>query len=175
MFFISTHRADGRWRARRPHKLLAYGLVLSGATAGFALSADGVSLARAGNEAEIAGVESLNESTYLNLTTVSGKKIAGRGRAVGTVAGVGSANLALVSGTTAVGEFSGGGSGGSVSGRFVASYRVSGAVSYFTGSVTSLHGTGRYAGARDLGIKFTGSMNRVRLTMSLNATGKWQR
>lgn len=161
------NRAAGWLRVR----LLACGMLLAGTATG--LGAMGVALAHGAPSARTAGAESLNESTYLNLTKVSGNKIAGRGRAVGTIVGTGAANMTLVSGTKAVGEFTGGNSHGSVSGKFVASYRVSGAVSYFTGSVTSVHGSGKYSGAYGLGIKFSGSMNRVKLTMSLTVAGKW--
>jgi hypothetical protein len=154
---------------------IANGLLLLAASAAFACAGEGIPLAQASSHATAARAESLSENTYLNLTTVSGKKIAGRGRATGTVAGSGSASLTLISATKAVGEFSGGSSGGSISGKFVATYRVAGAMSYFTGTVTSVRGTGRYSGARALGIKFSGSMNRVKLTMTLSAKGKWQR
>lgn len=123
----------------------------------------------------ISRVEALNEHSFLHLTYVKGNRIAGRGQVSGTVAGSGSAQLTLVGANHAVGEFNGSNSSGSVSGRISASYRVAGAVSYFAGSVTGMHGTGKYAGARSLSIRFSGTLNRPKLTLAMSAVGDWQR
>jgi hypothetical protein len=181
MYVNGVRHESGGGRVNRVNVLLVSGLLAAGA-----MVLGGTSPARsmvpssrytpAGTQiAKAAGAETLDEHTNLRLTEVKGNKIAGQGQASGTVAGAGSAHLTLVNGSRAEGEFSGGSSGGSVVGKFVASYRVSGAVSYFTGTVTSLRGKGRYTGAHSEGIKFSGSLNRVKFTMSLTAAGKWHK
>jgi hypothetical protein len=148
-------------------------LSASVALLGFALASSALAGGTT-SRAKVAGAQTINEYTYLRLTYVKGNRIAGRGSASGTVIGTGSANLTLVTASRAVGEFTGGNPGGSVRGKIVASYRVAGVSTYFNGTVTSVSGTGRYAKARSLGIKISGTMNRAKLTLTMTAAGRWQ-
>lgn len=178
-------RIDPRPRLPRTGRPVRHGLLLCAAVTGCVLAGGGTSSAngtwrgkrpvRGVHTGWMSRAEALNERSYLHLTYVRGNRIVGHGRASGTVAGNGSAQLTLVGANRAVGEFSGSNSRGSVSGRISASYRVAGAVSYFSGSVTSIHGTGKYAGARSLSIRFSGTLNRPKLTLTMSAVGVWQR
>jgi hypothetical protein len=171
----------GAKRARIP---LVVGVLLSCTVLGVELIAGSSSSARLAGAssahsvagswlAVAAGTETLNESVDLHVNKLDGNDIAGQGRASGTIAGSGSAHLTLVNGSHASGEFTSSSSHGSVTAKFSATYRTSGELSYFTGSVTGVRGSGRYAKASSAGIKFTGALNRVKLTMTLSATGKW--
>lgn len=178
-------RIDPTTRRPRTGRLVGNGLLLCAVVTACALAGGGTSSAngpvqgkrpgRGSHAGRMSRVEALDEHSYLHLTYVKGNRIAGHGQASGTVPGSGSAELKLVGADRAVGEFSGGNPGGSVSGRISASYRVAGAVSYFSGRVTSLHGTGRYAGARSLNIEFSGTLDRPKLTLTMSAVGGWQR
>jgi len=101
--------------------------------------------------ARVAGVESLNEVMHLHITSAKGQRIAAQGTATGTIAGSFSFKLFLSSASRASAEFSGSNSRGTVHGSGAASYRVAGAVSYYTGTVSSITGTGHYGHARARG------------------------
>jgi hypothetical protein len=170
--------------AKRVRIALVAGVLLACAMLGVGLIAGSSSSARGARtystrsmagewRAGAAGTETLNESVSLRVNKLDGNDIAGQGRASGTIAGSGSAHLTLVNGSHASGEFTSSSSHGSVTARFSASYRTSGELSYFTGSVTGVRGSGRYARASSAGIKFSGVLNRVKLTLTLSATGKW--
>jgi hypothetical protein len=171
---IHRNHAAWRWPAAASAMLLLGSMVVLASLGSVAAQAGGDD-AQPGIAARAASTETLSEHSNLHLTYVKGNKIEGRGSASGTVAGSGSVRLMLTSANHAVGEFSGGSARGSISGSISASYRVSGAVSYFTGTVTSVHGTGRYASARSISINFSGQLNRSKLTLTMTATGSWRR
>jgi hypothetical protein len=125
-------------------------------------------------QARTAGVESLNEVMHLSITSAKGQRIAAQGTATGTIAGSFDFKLFLSSASRASAEFSGSNSHGTVHGSGTASYRVSGAVSYYTGTVSSITGTGRYAHAQSEGLQFSGTLNRRSFEVTIRVQGKWR-
>jgi putative drug exporter of the RND superfamily len=121
-----------------------------------------------------AAVRSLDETMHLRIEKASGKRLSAAGTASGTVAGRGSFDLILSNGSRAAVTFSGHNRHGTISGTGVATYRVSGAISSFSGRVTSLDGSGRYAHAESLGIGFSGTVNRRTHVVKMRLRGKWR-
>jgi hypothetical protein len=115
----------------------------------------------------------ISENEFFHVKEVTEDYITGGGLASGTVAGVGSTKMNLLNATNADGEFTSGQGHNTVTAKFTAIYSISGKLAHFKGTVTSLHGTGSYAGAVGIGIKFLGTMNRVKDTMTMSATGEW--
>jgi hypothetical protein len=156
--------------------LLIAGLILSCAAASVVLF--DVESSHAGGAANVRGAkaaktETLNESFHLHLTKVKGDKIEAQGKGTGTITGNVTFNLTLVTASRATAEFGGTNSSGTMSGSGTGNYHVAGAISYFTGNVTSVHGKGRYSGVANLGIKLSGSVNRKTYEMSMTMQGKW--
>lgn len=120
-----------------------------------------------------ARVESINETLSLDISSIKGNTIYGHGRTSGAIAGSGSFDLTLQNASRATASFSGANSRGGVAGSGTGHYRVSGALSYFTGSVSSLRGSGGYSGAKSLGISVSGTINRQTFTMTVTMHGKW--
>jgi hypothetical protein len=123
--------------------------------------------------AQASGVKSLDELMNMRIKKVKGKRVAARGSATGTVEGKVDFNLVITNGSHATASFHGENAHGTISGTGVASYRVDGAVSYYTGTVTSLTGTGRYAHADERGISFSGTVNRRSYAVIMHLRGKW--
>lgn len=123
--------------------------------------------------AEASRVRSLDETMHMRIKEVKGKRVSARGSATGTVVGKGSFNLVLSNGSHAEATFSGHNSHGTIGGTGVASYRVAGAISYYSGQITSLHGTGRYAHAASRGIRFSGTVNRRTYRVTMHLQGRW--
>lgn len=123
--------------------------------------------------AEASKVKNLDETMNMQITKVKGKRVSAKGRAVGSVAGKGSFKLVLSNGSRATATFYGHNSHGTISGTGVASYRVDGAISYYSGRITSLEGTGRYARASSRGIAFSGSVNRRTYRVKMHLRGQW--
>ena len=127
----------------------------------------------AGSLARAAGTRNLDELMSMKLTDVDGKRVSALGNSSGTVAGKVSFKLVLSNGSHAAATFHGRNAHGTITGTGVARYRVSGAVSYYTGTVTSLTGTGAYAKAAERGISFSGSVNRRTYRVTMHLLGKW--
>jgi hypothetical protein len=123
--------------------------------------------------AEASAVKSLDELMRMRIKKVKGKRVSAKGRSVGTVVGKVSFNLVLTNGSHATARFFGSNAHGTISGTGVASYRVAGPVSYYSGKVTDLSGTGRYAHAATRGIKFSGSVNRKSYKVTMHLRGSW--
>jgi hypothetical protein len=121
-----------------------------------------------------ARVEDINETLSLNISSIKGNTIYAHGRSSGTIAGSGSFNLTLLNASRATAAFSGANSHGGVAGTGTGHYRVSGALSYFTGSVSSLRGSGGYSGAKPLAISVSGTVNRQTYTVTIAMHGKWE-
>ena len=90
--------------------------------------------------AEASAVKNLDETMYMRITKVKGKRVSAKGKAVGSVAGKGSFKLVLSNGSRATATFYGHNSYGTISGTGVAGYRVDGAISYYSGRITGLEG-----------------------------------
>lgn len=123
--------------------------------------------------AEASTVKNLDEFMHMRIKKVKGKRVSARGVAIGTVAGKGSFKLVLTNGSRASATFYGHNSHGTISGTGVAHYRVSGAISYYGGKITSLQGTGRYAHASPRGITFSGTVNRRSYKVKMHLRGRW--
>jgi hypothetical protein len=130
-------------------------------------------LAQHGPSARAARIETINETLSLKISSIKGNTIYGHGSSKGAIAGTGSFNLTLQNASRATATFSGASSRGGFAGSGTGNYRVSGALSYFTGSVNSLRGNGGYAGAKTLGISVSGTVNRQTFTMTITLHGKW--
>lgn len=123
---------------------------------------------------EASTVGNLDQTMHLRIEKVKGKRVTAGGRTVGTVAGKGSFTLVLSNGSHAVATFHGRNAHGSISGTGVANYRVAGAISYYSGRITSLQGTGRYAHVASLGIELSGTVNRRTYEVTMHLRGKWR-
>ncbi len=123
--------------------------------------------------AKAARTETLNESFHLHLTKVKGNKLYAEGKSTGTIVGAVTFDLTLVTASRATANFIGTNSSGSMTGVGTGSYRVSGSMSYFSGNVTSVHGSGRYGRVANLGIKISGTVNRKTFEMSMTMHGNW--
>jgi hypothetical protein len=123
--------------------------------------------------ARTAGAETLNELLSMRITSAKGKKVSARGSSSGSVVGPVSFNLVLSSASRASVEFYGTTSGGTLGGTGTASYRVAGPISYFTGTVTGTHGSGKYAHVYSQGITFSGTVNRKTYEVTVRMRGKW--
>jgi hypothetical protein len=113
------------------------------------------------------------ESLRMRITKKHGNHLTAKGRTEGTVNAKASLRLHLISGSKARATFFGHNSHGTLSGTIAARYRVSGAVSRYTGKITSLAGTGQYAHAKSLGISFSGTVNRRSHRVTGTLTGRW--
>lgn len=154
---------------RRP---LAIWLVTLFATFTVTYIAPGTPSANAGASAR-ASSQSFEESLHMRLTKKHGNRLKAKGRATGTVDTKGSLKLHLITGSKARATFYGQNSHGTLSGTIAARYRVSGAISRYTGKITSLTGTGQYAHAKSLGITFSGTVNRRSHKVTGTLTGRW--
>jgi hypothetical protein len=133
----------------------------------------GASGAGSSARAEASTVKNLDEFLHMRIKKVKGKRVSARGIAIGTVAGKGSFRLVLSNGSRAGATFHGHNSHGTISGTGVADYRVSGAISYYSGKITSMTGTGRYANASPRGIVFSGTVNRRSYKVRMHLHGRW--
>lgn len=109
----------------------------------------------------------------MRITKKSGQRVAAKGNASGTIDGKVSLKLHMVTGSKATATFYGQSSRGSISGSGVAKYHVSGAVSYYTGKITNLDGTGKYAHASSRGISLSGTVNRRTYDVKMSLSGRW--
>lgn len=123
--------------------------------------------------AQASTVKSLDEVLSMRIKKVKGKRVSAKGVATGSVPGKGSFKLVLSNGSSASATFHGHNSHGTISGTGVASYRVAGAISYYSGKITGLEGTGRYAHASARGIKFSGTVNRRTYKVKMHLRGHW--
>jgi hypothetical protein len=140
---------------------------------GFVLLGLAAALSLHSGWAEAAGTRSLDEVMHMHIKEVKGKRVSARGTATGTVLGKCSFDLVLSNGSRAAATFYGHNSHGTISGTGVAAYRVAGAISYYSGRVTGLRGTGRYAHAASRGIAFSGSVNRRTYEVKMHLQGRW--
>jgi hypothetical protein len=123
--------------------------------------------------AQASPAKSFEVTLQAKITKKSGNRVAARGRATGTVAGTASIRFILVNSSQATIRFSGEDASGTLSGTGVAKYFVSGAVSTYTGTITKLEGTGRYADAASRGISFSGTVNRLTYKVKADLSGEW--
>ena len=102
-----------------------------------------------------------------------GSNLSAKGSASGSVDGKVSFKIHTVSGSKATASFYGHNFHGTISGTGVAKYNVSGAVTYYTGKIKTLTGTGKYAHASSDGISLSGTVNRRTYDVKMTLTGRW--
>ncbi|MGN6664379.1 MAG: hypothetical protein ACTHK6_09295 [Solirubrobacterales bacterium] len=117
--------------------------------------------------------QNFEESLGMRIKKKHGNRLTAKGGASGTVDAKATLKLHLITGSKARATFFGRNSHGTLSGTIAARYRVSGAISRYTGRITSLTGTGRYAHAKSLGISFSGTVNRRSHKVTGSLTGRW--
>jgi hypothetical protein len=100
----------------------------------------------------------LDETGHLHLTSKHGFTLNEEGPASGTFAGTIYVHLTLVSTTRAGAEVNIYVAGGSISARASASYRRSGPLVTFSGSMSIASGEGSYRGVRGAGLSFSGQI-----------------
>jgi hypothetical protein len=115
---------------------------------------------------------SINESATLKIVHQEYHKVEARGRASGTFNGPMTLHYSIDSGERSSSSFISYPSGGRMYGGAESTYRVSGANSYFTGTVTINGGSGAYKNAYGTHIHITGTLERWRLLLSIHITGK---
>jgi hypothetical protein len=101
---------------------------------------------------------SLNETGHLRLTRKHDFTLYERGSATGTIAGTIYVRLTAVSSSRVTVAVSIQPPGGSISGNGSGSYRRSGTIASFSGSMSFGGGTGRYRGVHGSGLSFSGTI-----------------
>lgn len=137
------------------------------------LSASGV-LGSAGADAAVAHGSrsiSLSDSGRLHLTSHHGFTLNEQGTASGTIAGTIYIHLHVVSTNHVTAEVSIYPKGGSLTGLASASYRPSGAVASFTGTMNIARGTGSYSHASGSGLSFSGTIRRSNDAVTVRVAG----
>jgi hypothetical protein len=129
-------------------------------------------VAWAGTAGRAAGTLSLSETGHLHLTSHHSFTLNEQGSTSGTIPGTIFIHLNVVSTNHVTAEVSIYPSGGSLTGEASASYRPSGAVATFSGTMTVERGTGRYKGAHGSGLSFSGSIQRSNDAVTVHVSGR---
>jgi hypothetical protein len=108
--------------------------------------------------ARAARTVSLNETGHLHLVRKHDFTLYERGSASGTVTGTIYVRLTAVSSSRVTVSVSINPSGGSISGSGSGSYRRSGTIASFAGSMSFAGGTGKYKGVHGSGLSFSGTI-----------------
>ncbi|HLM86034.1 MAG TPA: hypothetical protein VK272_07600 [Solirubrobacteraceae bacterium] len=132
--------------------MLAFGLSIA------ASSFRALAAAAAGPPARAARTISLNETGRLHLTSKHNFTLNEVGSASGTAAGTIYVHLTAVSSSRVTAEINIYPHAGSISGRGTGSYRRSGETASFSGSMSIVGGTGRYARIHGSGLSFSGTI-----------------
>jgi hypothetical protein len=119
-----------------------------------------------------ASTYSLSDSAHLRLTSHRGLTLNEQGTASGTIAGPIYIHLKVASTNRVTAEVSLYPSGSSITGEASASYRPSGGVATFTGTMSIVRGTGRYDHASGSAISFTGSIRRLNDAVTVRVSGR---
>jgi hypothetical protein len=122
--------------------------------------------------ARSAGTVSLSDSARLHLTSHHSFTLNEQGSASGTIAGTIYIHLTVASTNRVTAEISIYPSGGSITGKASASYRPSGAVASFAGTMSVVRGSGRYNGAHGSGLSFTGTVQRSNDAVTVRVSGR---
>jgi hypothetical protein len=120
----------------------------------------------------MASTVSLSDSGHLHLTSHHSFTLNEQGSASGTISGTIYIHLNVVSTNRVTAEVSIYPSGGSITGHATATYRPSGAVATFAGTMTVVRGTGHYAGASGSGLSFTGTVQRQNDAVTVHVSGR---
>ena len=118
--------------------------------------------------------ERLTESGTLRITRAAGFVVEASGQVTGTLHGVLSLRLTLVSTSRLTATFTGHPRNGTLSGQGAGSYHLVGAVARFGGVATITGGSGAYARASGGGIQVNGTMNRQKKIVTLQVAGNFR-
>ena len=169
-----THRVKACTpeRALQRHRLSARpSALVAESLAALVLAAVGTTSALA-ERAHAAGTVALNDSSRLHLTSHHGFTLNEQGSASGTISGTIYIHLHVVSTNRVTAEVNIYPSGGSVTGYATASYRSSGAIASFSGTMSVTRGTGRYNGSHGAGLSFSGSVQRANDAVTVHVSGR---
>jgi hypothetical protein len=122
--------------------------------------------------ARVAGTLSLNDTAHLHLTSHHSFTLNEQGSASGTIAGTIYIHLNVVSTNRVTAEVNLYPSGSSITGYATASYRPSGGVASFNGTMSVTRGTGRYDHAHGSGLSFSGTIQRTNDAVTVHVSGR---
>ncbi len=163
--------------------LSTVGLLVCGALAGVLFCGVGRShatgvaeLAHRMTSAQAAKIESVNETVSMRVTKIQNTTINAEGRSsTGLIVGSLNFDLTLLNASHGKANFVAASSSGTVRGVGLSNYHASGATAYFKGTITSLVGTGKYAHFKDLGMSYSGTLNRRLYRVSVTLVGRVSR
>jgi hypothetical protein len=130
------------------------------------------SMAVAQPSARSAGTIALSDSASLHLTGHHGFTLNEAGTATGTISGRIYIHLTVTSTNRVSAEVNLYPSDGSVTGYATASYRPSGALATFNGTMSVARGSGRYNHASGSGLSFSGSVRRTNDAVTVHVNGR---
>src|ERR1700683_554389 len=157
-----TPQRAGAARVRRGLSMIAI------AIAALAL-ADGSARAATAHAADTV---SLNDNAHLHLTSHHSFTLNEQGAASGTISGTIYIHLTVASTNRVTAEVDLYPSGGSITGYAIASYRPSGGVATFSGTMTVERGSGRYDHAHGSGLSFSGTIQRANDAVNGHVSGR---
>jgi hypothetical protein len=114
----------------------------------------------------------LSERGRLHDTGGRGRTLNAEGSASGTIAGAIYIHLMLATLSRVTAEVNIYPSRGSLSGYASARYRLAGPYVSFSGTMSIARGTGRYAGARATGLRFSGTIRRSDEAIAVDVSGE---
>jgi hypothetical protein len=125
-----------------------------------------------GATARVARSLSLNDSGRLHLTSHKGFTLNESGSASGTISGSLYLHLKVVSTRSVSAELSVYPSGSSMTGVATGTYSNKGATASFSGTMSIVRGTGKYAHAHGSGLSFSGTVERSNDAVTVHVSGK---
>jgi hypothetical protein len=114
----------------------------------------------------------LSDTAHLRLTSKHKFTLNEQGTATGTISGPIYIHLNIVSTNRVTAEVSIYPSGSSLTGYATASYRPSGGVATFNGTMSIVRGSGRYRHVHGTGLSFTGTVQRINDAITVRVNGK---
>lgn len=166
-----THAVDDR-AVTRQHACIRACLALAAVSLALtALPAAPLAHAAA-SRAYFARTFNLSDYGRLHLTSHHGFTLNEQGSASGTISGPIYIHLTVASTNRVTAEVNLYPRGGSLTGYASASYRPSGAVATFSGTMAVVRGTGTYRHARGSGLSFTGTVQRSNDAVTVRVSGR---
>jgi hypothetical protein len=118
----------------------------------------------------------INDTGHLHKTSGHGitinQVLNEQGSASGTISGSIYIHLRVVSPTRVTAEVNIYPHGGSITGSATATFRSSGGVASFNGTMKLVRGTGRYSHASGSGLSFTGTVQRINDAVTVHLSGR---
>jgi hypothetical protein len=124
--------------------------------------------------AHLARTISLSETGHLRLTSHKGFTLNEQGTTGGTIDGTIYIHLHVVSTNRVTAEVNIYPPGSSITGSASGSYRSSGALATFDGTMSVTHGSGAYAHANGSGLRFTGTIARANDAVTVHVSGSFR-